>query len=156
MTGRQTTRVAAFDCGTNSLRLLVADIDVEAGTSVDLVREMRVVRLGQGVDRSGRIAEASLKRVFAAVEQYMELVREHEVKQIGFCATSAARDAENAADFLAGVKDRTGVDPRVIDGDEEAAPTLPRGWPCRAPTTTARWCSRAPTTSHTSRSATSA
>lgn len=120
MTGRQTTRVAAFDCGTNSLRLLVADIDLEAGTSVDLVREMRVVRLGQGVDRSGRIAKASLQRVFAAVEQYMELVHEHDVKTIGFCATSAARDAENAADFLAGIKDRTGVAPRVIGGDEEA------------------------------------
>ncbi len=114
------SRVAAFDCGTNSLRLLVADIDVESGTSEELVREMRVVRLGQGVDRSGRIAEASLQRVFAALEQYMELVREHDVERIGFCATSAARDAENADEFLAGVKERTGVDPRVIDGDEEA------------------------------------
>ena len=114
------TRVAAFDCGTNSLRLLVADIDVEAGTSEELVREMRVVRLGQGVDRSGRIAEASLQRVFAAVEQYMDQVREHDVERIGFCATSAARDAENAEEFLAGIRERTGVDPRVIDGDEEA------------------------------------
>jgi exopolyphosphatase/guanosine-5'-triphosphate,3'-diphosphate pyrophosphatase len=114
------TRVAAFDCGTNSLRLLVADIDVEAGMSEDIVREMRVVRLGQGVDRTGRIADASLQRVFDAVEDYMETVREHEVKQIRFVATSAARDAENAEEFLSGIKDRTGVAAEVIDGDEEA------------------------------------
>ncbi len=114
------TRVAAFDCGTNSLRLLIADIDVEAGTSDELVREMRVVRLGQGVDRTGRIAEASLQRVFSAVEDYMEMVREHDVKRIRFCATSAARDAKNADELLRGIKDRTGVEPEVIDGDEEA------------------------------------
>jgi exopolyphosphatase/guanosine-5'-triphosphate,3'-diphosphate pyrophosphatase len=114
------TRVAAFDCGTNSLRLLVADIDVVAGTSEDLLREMRIVRLGQGVDRTGRIADASLQRVFGAVEEFMDLVRKHDVKAIRFCATSAARDAENAEEFLAGVKDRTGVEPEVLDGDEEA------------------------------------
>jgi exopolyphosphatase/guanosine-5'-triphosphate,3'-diphosphate pyrophosphatase len=114
------TRVAAFDCGTNSLRLLVADMDADAGTAEQLVREMRVVRLGQGVDRTGRIADASLQRVFAAVEEYMTIVREHDVKEIRFCATSAARDAENATDFLAGVRDRTGVEAEVLDGDEEA------------------------------------
>src|SRR4051794_31493000 len=114
------TRVAAFDCGTNSLRLLVADIDVDSGTSEELVREMRVVRLGQGVDRTGRIADASLQRVFGAVDEYMLLVREHDVRAIRFCATSAARDAENAEEFLAGIKERTGVDAEVIDGDEEA------------------------------------
>lgn len=116
------TRVAAFDCGTNSLRLLMVDIDIDAaaGTSEELVREMRVVRLGQGVDRTGRIAEASLQRVFGAVEEYMEMVREHDVRKIRFCATSAARDAENAEEFLAGIRDRTGVEPEVLDGDEEA------------------------------------
>jgi exopolyphosphatase/guanosine-5'-triphosphate,3'-diphosphate pyrophosphatase len=114
------TRVAAFDCGTNSLRLLIADIDVDAGTSTDIVREMRVVRLGQGVDRTGRIAEASLERVFAAVEEYMELVRQHDAKEIRFCATSAARDAENSEDFLSGIRERTGVEPEVLAGDEEA------------------------------------
>ena len=77
------TRVAAFDCGTNSLRLLIADLDVEAGTSEDLVREMRIVRLGQGVDRTGRIADASLQRVFGAVEDYMEQVKEHDVRRSG-------------------------------------------------------------------------
>ncbi len=114
------TRVAAFDCGTNSLRLLVADIDVEAGTSSDLVREMRIVRLGQGVDRTRRIADASLQRVFGAVEEYMKTVIEHKVTSIRFCATSAARDAENSEEFLAGIRERTGVVPEVLDGDEEA------------------------------------
>ena len=114
------SRVAAFDCGTNSLRLLVADIDVDAGTSADLFREMRIVRLGQGVDRTGRIAEASMHRVFAAVEEFMEVVRSHEVKAIRFCATSAARDAENVGEFLSGVRDRVGVDPEVLAGEEEA------------------------------------
>ncbi len=114
------TRVAAFDCGTNSLRLLVTDLDVEAGTAGELVREMRIVRLGQGVDRTGRIADASLARVFGAVEEFMELVREHDVERLRFCATSAARDAENAQEFLDGIRERTGVLPQVLDGDEEA------------------------------------
>jgi len=132
------TRVAAFDCGTNSLRLLVADIDVGAGTSTELVRELRVVRLGQGVDRSGRIADASLHRVFTAVEELMDVVREHDLRQIRFCATSAARDAENAEDFLSGIRDRAGVEPEVLNGDEEARvsfagatrslPPLPEPW----------------------------
>ncbi len=113
-------KVAAFDCGTNSLRLLIADVDVDAGTSDDLVRELRIVRLGQGVDRTGRIAEASLQRVFGAVEEYMEIVREHDVREIRFCATSAARDAENAEDFVAGIRERVGVQPEVLDGLEEA------------------------------------
>ena len=115
------TRVAAFDCGTNSLRLLVADLDPVAGTAKDLVREMRIVRLGQGVDRTGRIAEASLHRTFAVIEEYMDLVRDHDVKAIRFCATSAARDAENADEFVSGVRDRVGVEPEVLGGDEEAA-----------------------------------
>lgn len=113
-------KVAAFDCGTNSLRLLVADIDVAAGTSEELVREMRIVRLGQGVDRTGRIADASLQRVFGAVEDFMTFVLEHDVRRIRFCATSAARDAENSEEFLSGMRDRTGAVPEVLDGDEEA------------------------------------
>lgn len=114
------TRVAAFDCGTNSLRLLVADIDREAGTDEDLVREMRVVRLGHGVDRTGRIAKASLERTFAVVEEYISLVQQHETSRIRFCATSAARDAENSEEFLIGIRERTGVDPEVLGGAEEA------------------------------------
>ena len=114
------TRVAAFDCGTNSLRLLVTDLDPGAGTADELVRDMKIVRLGQGVDSTGRIAAASMQRVFAALDDYMDVVREHDVSAIRFCATSAARDAENAEEFMAGVRDRVGVEPEVLDGDEEA------------------------------------
>ena len=114
------TRVAAFDCGTNSLRLLVADLDSGAGTIEEVVREMRIVRLGQGVDRTGRIADASLQRVLGAVKEYMNLLREHHVQQIRFCATSAARDAENVEEFLTGVEALTGVRPEILAGDEEA------------------------------------
>ena len=81
---------------------------------------MRIVRLGQGVDRTGRLAEASLERAFAAVDEYMAIVQQHDVAEIRFCATSAARDAENADEFVAGVRERVGVEPEVIDGDEEA------------------------------------
>jgi exopolyphosphatase/guanosine-5'-triphosphate,3'-diphosphate pyrophosphatase len=114
------TRVAAFDCGTNSLRLLIADLDPGTGESAEIVREMRIVRLGQGVDRTGRIAEESMARTFAALDEYAALVAEHQPEIVRFCATSAARDAENAAEFMAGVRRRVGVEPEVIDGDEEA------------------------------------
>ena len=114
------TRVAAFDCGTNSLRLLIADLDAETGGMTEIVREMRIVRLGQGVDRTGRISEEAMARTFAALDEYAGLVAEHHPQQIRFCATSAARDAANAADFMAGVRERVGVEPEVIDGDEEA------------------------------------
>jgi exopolyphosphatase/guanosine-5'-triphosphate,3'-diphosphate pyrophosphatase len=114
------TRVAAFDCGTNSLRLLIADLDRETGEMTELVREMRIVRLGQGVDRTGRISEESMARTFAALDEYHALVAEHGPTAIRFCATSAARDATNAQDFVTGVEDRLGVEPEVIDGDAEA------------------------------------
>lgn len=114
------TRVAAFDCGTNSLRLLIADLDPRSGEMTELVREMRIVRLGQGVDRTGRISEDSMARTFTALDEYAALVAEHRPDGIRFCATSAARDAANAADFMAGVTERLGVVPEVIDGDEEA------------------------------------
>lgn len=114
------TRVAAFDCGTNSLRLLIADLDAGTGEMTELVREMRIVRLGQGVDRTGRISEESMARTFAALDEYAGLVARHQPDRLRFCATSAARDAANAADFMAGVRERVGVEPEVIDGDEEA------------------------------------
>jgi exopolyphosphatase/guanosine-5'-triphosphate,3'-diphosphate pyrophosphatase len=114
------TRVAAFDCGTNSLRLLIADLDPDTGTETELVRDMRIVRLGQGVDRTGRIAEESMTRAFDALDEYAALVAELRPTAIRFCATSAARDAANAADFMRGVKERLGVEPEIIDGDEEA------------------------------------
>ena len=114
------TRVAAVDCGTNTIKLLVADLDPETGVERELVREMRMVRLGQDVDRTGRLAEEALARTFAAVEEYAALVDRHDVEALRFCATSAARDSENAADFAEGVRARMGVEPEVVTCDEEA------------------------------------
>jgi exopolyphosphatase/guanosine-5'-triphosphate,3'-diphosphate pyrophosphatase len=113
-------RVAAFDCGTNSLRLLVADLDADRAEMTELVREMRIVRVGQGVDRTGRIAAESMERAFAALDEYAALVTEHGASAVRFCATSAVRDAENAAEFMDGVRQRLGVEPEVLDGDAEA------------------------------------
>jgi exopolyphosphatase/guanosine-5'-triphosphate,3'-diphosphate pyrophosphatase len=115
------TRVAAVDCGTNTIKLLVADLDDGSGSEVELVREARMVRLGQDVDRTGRLADEALARVFAAVEEYAVLVDHHGAERIRFCATSAARDASNADLFAAGVEARLGVVPEVVSGLEEAA-----------------------------------
>ncbi len=114
------TRVAAFDCGTNSLRLLIADLDPATGGAVEHVREMRIVRLGQGVDRTGRISEESMERSFVALDEFAMLIAEYQPDVVRFCATSAARDAENAAVFTEAVLARIGVAPEVIDGDAEA------------------------------------
>jgi exopolyphosphatase/guanosine-5'-triphosphate,3'-diphosphate pyrophosphatase len=114
------TRVAAVDCGTNTIKLLVADLDPASGDARELVRESRMVRLGQGVDRTGRLADEALERVFAAVEEFAALVAPHDVEAVRFCATSAARDAENADVFRAGVRARLGVAPEVVTGAEEA------------------------------------
>ncbi|MDG9703124.1 Ppx/GppA phosphatase family protein [Streptomyces sp. DH37] len=117
------TRVAAIDCGTNSIRLLVADLDPATGELTDLDRRMTIVRLGQGVDRTGRLAPEALERTFAACREYAAVVREHGVtpERIRFVATSASRDAENRDDFVRGVVDILGVEPEVITGDQEAA-----------------------------------
>ena len=114
------TRVAAVDCGTNTIKLLVADLDPVTGSETELVREMRMVRLGQDVDRTGRLADEALARTFAAVDEYAAVVVAHDVEAIRFCATSAARDASNADDFAAGVRSRLGVAPEVVSGAEEA------------------------------------
>ena len=115
------TRVAAVDCGTNSIRLLVADLDATAGTLTDVDRRMEVVRLGEGVDRTGRLAPAALMRTFAACDTYAAVVRGTRAERVRFVATSASRDVENRDDFVAGVRDRFGVEPEVVTGDEEAA-----------------------------------
>ena len=115
------TRVAAFDCGTNSLRLLVADVDRDAGTLTDVERAMEVVRLGEGVDQTGRLAPQALQRTFAVADRYAARCRELGVERMRFVATSASRDAENRQDFVAGVHDRLGIEPEVIAGSEEAA-----------------------------------
>ena len=115
------SRVAAVDCGTNTVKLLVADIDTAAGTQDTLVREMRIVRLGQDVDRTGRLADEALERVCAAVDEYAATVSAHQVDALRFVATSAVRDAGNADVFARGIEQRLGVRPEVVSGDEEAA-----------------------------------
>ena len=114
------TRVAAVDCGTNSIRLLVADADPATGELVDLDRRMTIVRLGQGVDRTGRLAPEALERTFAACREYAAVIKEHGAERLRFVATSASRDAENRDDFGRGVLDTLGVEPEGITGDQEA------------------------------------
>jgi exopolyphosphatase/guanosine-5'-triphosphate,3'-diphosphate pyrophosphatase len=114
------TRVAAVDCGTNTVKLLVADLDPASGSEHEHVREMRMVRLGQDVDRTGRLADEALGRLFAAIDEYAAIIGCYDVDALRFCATSAARDAENAAVFVRGVQQRLGVPPEVLTGDEEA------------------------------------
>jgi exopolyphosphatase/guanosine-5'-triphosphate,3'-diphosphate pyrophosphatase len=117
------TRVAAIDCGTNSIRLLIADVAGNGSSPklTDVVREMRVVRLGQGVDATGELAQEALDRTFAATTDYAALIREHEAGKVRFVATSATRDASNRKVFVDGIREILGVEPEVITGDEEAA-----------------------------------
>ncbi|MGQ0840785.1 Ppx/GppA phosphatase family protein [Actinokineospora sp.] len=117
------SRVAAIDCGTNSIRLLVADLTVRADGSVwtrDVHREMRVVRLGQGVDATGVLAQAALARTRAALLDYTAIMRRKGVERVRMVATSATRDAANRAEFFAMTRDVLGVEAEVISGDEEA------------------------------------
>lgn len=124
MTELETTRVAAIDCGTNSIRLLVADLpDPAAGPDaplVDVVRRMEIVRLGQGVDRTGRLAPEAIERTRKALAGYAAEIKELGATRVRMCATSASRDASNADEFRAMVIDTLGVAPEVVTGDEEA------------------------------------
>ncbi|HEX8003257.1 MAG TPA: Ppx/GppA phosphatase family protein [Mycobacteriales bacterium] len=112
------TRVAAVDCGTNSIRLLIAD---EAnGRLTDVVREMRIVRLGQDVDRTGTLAPEALDRTFAALRDFSALIDLHGASRVRMVATSATRDASNSDDFVRGCTAILAVAPEVVSGDEEA------------------------------------
>ena len=112
-------RVAAIDCGTNSIRLLIADID---GSSFrEVVRDMEIVRLGQGVDQTGQFHPDAIARTLAAVDKFAAEIAKRGVEKIRFCATSATRDATNRHLFVDGVRERLGIEPEVISGDEEAA-----------------------------------
>nr|WP_296068079.1 Ppx/GppA phosphatase family protein [uncultured Actinoplanes sp.] len=111
-------RVAAIDCGTNSIRLLIAD--VVDGRLTDVSRRMEIVRLGEGVDRTGRISDAALARTRKALLAYAAEIAELGVRNVRMCATSASRDARNAQDFRDMVRGVLGVDPEVITGAEEA------------------------------------
>nr|WP_281174550.1 Ppx/GppA phosphatase family protein [Cryptosporangium arvum] len=115
---RRTMRVAAIDCGTNSIRLLVADLSDD--TLVDVVREMTIVRLGQGVDETGRLAPEAIERTRVALAGYASQIRELGAERVRMVATSASRDASNADDFRAMVLSTLGRAPEVITGDEEA------------------------------------
>ncbi|MCI4011431.1 Ppx/GppA phosphatase family protein [Brevibacterium sp. ZH18] len=112
-------RVAAFDCGTNSLRLLIADVD-EHGAMTDLRRETRIVRLGQGVDATGEFAPEALERTFAVAREFAEVAAEYSPEKLRFVATSASRDVKNRDEFFAGIFSILGIVPDVITGDEEA------------------------------------
>ena len=111
-------RVGAIDCGTNSIRLLVADVD---GPHLEeVVREMTIVRLGEGVDRTGAFSQAALDRTFAACEDYSATIEGLGVERLRFVATSASRDVSNRAAFVDGARERLGIAPEVISGAEEA------------------------------------
>ncbi len=116
------TRVAAVDCGTNSIRLLVADVEPDdvGARLTDVLRTMEVVRLGEGVDRTGRLGPAALERTLAATARYAERCAALGVERVRFVATSASRDVENRDEFVDGVRARLGVEPEVISGSEEA------------------------------------
>jgi exopolyphosphatase/guanosine-5'-triphosphate,3'-diphosphate pyrophosphatase len=111
-------RVGVIDCGTNSIRLLIADID--GNNFREVTRQMQVVRLGQGVDETNQFHPDALERTFAAVDLYAAELARRGVEKIRFCATSATRDATNRNIFIEGVKERLGIEPEVISGDEEA------------------------------------
>ena len=112
-------RVAAIDCGTNSIRLLIADID--GNNFREVVRDMEIVRLGQGVDETGQFHPDAIARTLAAVDKFAAEIAKRGVEKIRFCATSATRDATNRHLFVDGVRDRLGIELEVISGDEEAA-----------------------------------
>ena len=132
-----TMRVAAIDCGTNSIRLLIADIQSSSPSDQsergrgdsgrdhpsalsDVTRQMRIVRLGEGVDRTGRLSAAALDRTMTALTEYAGLIADAKPEAIRMVATSATRDAANAQEFTDRVLEILGVAPEVITGDEEA------------------------------------
>ena len=112
------SRVAAIDCGTNSIRLLIADI---AGDNFkEVLRTMEIVRLGQGVDQNKAFHPDAIARTLKAVELFRDQIASKGVEKIRFCATSATRDATNRSLFTDGVRDILGIEVEVIPGEEEA------------------------------------
>jgi exopolyphosphatase/guanosine-5'-triphosphate,3'-diphosphate pyrophosphatase len=117
-------RVAVVDIGTNSTRLLIADVDAETGSLEELVRESRVTRLGDGVDSSGALSEVAVERVMGTLADYREQIDAHGCEANLAVLTSAVRDASNGAEFAARVHDEYGLDARVLSGEEEAQLTF--------------------------------
>jgi len=120
MSGAAVARVAAIDCGTNSVRLLVADVDRAAGRLSDVDRRLEIVRLGQGVDATGRLATTALARTFRVLRSYQQIIGEASASAVRLVATSATRDAANAGEFVAGVRGILGIEPEVLSGEDEA------------------------------------
>jgi exopolyphosphatase/guanosine-5'-triphosphate,3'-diphosphate pyrophosphatase len=118
---RVTRRVAAVDCGTNSLRLLIADIDLDRAELTDVARRMEIVRLGQGVDQTGRLAPEALARTTGMLRDYADVIADTSAGAVRMVATSATRDASNTSEFTRQVKEILGVVPEVLTGSEEAA-----------------------------------
>lgn len=119
--GKKTQRLAAIDCGTNTISLLVADVPGSEGKPLDdVVRRYEVVRLGQGVDKTGSLDAQALERTLIEVEKMAQEIRHLGAQKVRFVATSATRDASNQADFVSGVQRAIGIVPEIISGKEEA------------------------------------
>src|ERR1700744_2624284 len=115
-----TRRAAAVDCGANSIRLLIADVDPDRATLTDVDRRMEIVRLGQGVDTTGRLAPEALDRTLTALSGHAGPVRDRGAEAVRMVATSATRDAANADEFVRRVTEVLGTGPEVLSGDGEA------------------------------------
>lgn len=115
-------RAAGIDCGTNSLRLLLVEGDPAGGAPAELSRQLRIVRLGEGVDATGEFSPAALERTFSVLDEYAAMIRAVGVDpgHVRMVATSAARDVRNRDRFIDGVHERLGVAPDVIPGRREA------------------------------------
>jgi exopolyphosphatase/guanosine-5'-triphosphate,3'-diphosphate pyrophosphatase len=117
--GHAVARVAAIDCGTNSIRLLIAEVG-SGDYFREIFRDMKIVRLGEGVDTKGEFLPAAVDRTLKALEEFNLEIRRRGVEKIRFCATSATRDAKNREIFIDGVRDILGIEPEVISGAQEA------------------------------------
>ena len=113
------SQVAVIDCGTNSIRLLIAEIS--GSNFKEVIRTMEIVRLGQGVDENKAFHPDAIARTLTAVKSFKEIINKNKVDKIRFCATSATRDAMNRNLFIDGVRDILNVQVEVIPGEEEAA-----------------------------------
>ena len=113
-------RVAALDCGTNSIRLLIAEENPGESTFTEISRKMSIVKLGEGVDKNKAFLPDAISRTLTALKVFAEDIAEAKVEQVRFCATSATRDAQNRDEFLIPVAQILGITPEVISGEEEA------------------------------------
>ena len=113
------SQVAVIDCGTNSIRLLIAE--TSGSTIKEVIRTMEIVRLGQGVDENKAFHPDAINRTLLAVKSFKEIIDRNNVDKIRFCSTSATRDASNRNIFIDGVRDILNIQVEVIPGEEEAA-----------------------------------